>query len=71
MVLVSFNCSSVALTLTDRWFGDLPVLQLVVDADHQHVVPRNPTEVHTHIVHATVTFSTHSFGFAGSEVRTF
>lgn len=42
------------LTLADRWFRYLPVLQLVVNADHQHVIPRNQTEVHTYIVFSSV-----------------
>ncbi len=31
------------LTFADRWFSDLPVFQLVVDANHQHLVQRNQT----------------------------
>lgn len=52
--LVLINYSSAVLTLADRWFRYLPVLQLVVNADHQHVIPRNQTEVHTYIVFSSV-----------------
>lgn len=38
------------LTFTDRWSRDLPVFQLVVDANHQNVIPRNPTEGWTRVL---------------------
>jgi len=54
------------LTFTDRGSGDLPVFQLVVDADHQHVVPRNPTEGRTRVL--VVPVAPGDLGFGGPDV---